>query len=239
MGVCIGYGVIWRFPYVMFTNGGGVFFIPYLTCIFLLAIPGTYLEVSVGQYFREPVLDVYKKVSKKWQGLVILAMAIIFFYSVYLIMIIVYAALYLIACFSPKLPWTDERYYTFTDNKDLLFRTRDYFYREILDCVETKGEIGGVNYKILLTFILSWIVVYYCLRNGIKNTGKIAYYTVISPYIFLGLLFIRVLFLEGSLYGMWYLLNPDFSQLFTIKIWKEGMTMGLYQTCIGTSLTLS
>ena len=23
LGICIGYGVIWRFPYVMFTNGGG------------------------------------------------------------------------------------------------------------------------------------------------------------------------------------------------------------------------
>lgn len=132
LGTCIGYGVIWKFPYVMYTNGGGVFFIPYLLCCFILGIPQTYLEMSLGQYFREPVLEIYKKVSKKWQGLTFLAMSVIFIYSIYLIMIIVYAILYLIVCFNPTLPWTDKNIYEFTDNKDLLLRTKDFFYNKIL-----------------------------------------------------------------------------------------------------------
>ena len=239
LGTCIGYAMLWRFPYVMYVNGGGAFFIPYLICLFVLGIPLTYLEFSVGQYFREPVMDIFKKTSKKWQGLVFLCILIIFGYTIYLVMIIVYAFLYLVVCFKPILPWDDKNYYEFKDNKDLLFRTKDFFYNKILDSVENKGEIGSINYKVLVSFIVTWILIYCCLKNGIKNTGKIAKYTVIAPFIFMIQLFVRVLFLDGSLDGIYYLIYPDFSKLFTIRIWKDGMTMGIFQFCVGTCITLS
>ena len=30
LGVSIGYGCLWRFPYMIYANGGGVFLIPFI-----------------------------------------------------------------------------------------------------------------------------------------------------------------------------------------------------------------
>ena len=44
IGSAVGLGNIWRYPYVLYSNGGGEFYIPYLIAILVLAIPFTILE---------------------------------------------------------------------------------------------------------------------------------------------------------------------------------------------------
>ncbi len=42
-GLCVGFGSFWRFPSLVFRNGGGAFLIPYLISLVLLGIPLLYL----------------------------------------------------------------------------------------------------------------------------------------------------------------------------------------------------
>lgn len=44
IGSAVGLGNIWRYPYVLYSNGGGAFYIPYLIAILVLAIPLIILE---------------------------------------------------------------------------------------------------------------------------------------------------------------------------------------------------
>lgn len=44
IGSAVGLGNIWRYPYVLYSNGGGAFYIPYLVAILVLAIPFLILE---------------------------------------------------------------------------------------------------------------------------------------------------------------------------------------------------
>ena len=48
IGYAVGFGNIWRFPYLLYNNGGAVFFIPYIICLILVAIPVCILETAYG-----------------------------------------------------------------------------------------------------------------------------------------------------------------------------------------------
>ncbi len=45
IGSAVGLGNIWRFPYVLYSNGGGAFYIPYITAVLILGIPDIILNL--------------------------------------------------------------------------------------------------------------------------------------------------------------------------------------------------
>lgn len=73
-----------------------------------------------------------------------------------------------------------------------------------------------MNIYIFICFIISLIVVYLCIRNGIKTSGKVAYVTAPMPYFLLIILLINGIRLDGAMDGLKYLLIPSISKLFSI-----------------------
>ena len=55
IGYAVGYGNIWRFPYLLYSNGGGAFLVPYFLAVFLIVIPMYSVETAFGQCYRKPL----------------------------------------------------------------------------------------------------------------------------------------------------------------------------------------
>jgi NSS family neurotransmitter:Na+ symporter len=51
IGSAIGLGNVWRFPYITYEYGGGVFLIPYIIGLIIIGIPWLILEFGMGCYF--------------------------------------------------------------------------------------------------------------------------------------------------------------------------------------------
>ena len=47
VGSAVGLGNIWRFPYIVYNNGGGAFLIPYLVALFCVGISIMLLQGSL------------------------------------------------------------------------------------------------------------------------------------------------------------------------------------------------
>ena len=66
-GSAVGLGNIWRFPYLAGQNGGAVFLLFYLICVFLLCYPVMVGEIAIGRATTSNAYGAYKKLrGKKW-----------------------------------------------------------------------------------------------------------------------------------------------------------------------------
>lgn len=108
VGVCVGFGSFWRFPSLVFRNGGGAFLIPYLIAMVLMGMPLLYLETAIGQMHRVSIPEVFHKMhpALKIVGIGIMTTTIIFS-SVYNLLL-TYCYRFLFTSFEFPLPFADE-----------------------------------------------------------------------------------------------------------------------------------
>lgn len=90
IGAAVGLGNIWRFPYVLGTNGGAAFVLVYLLAIFLVAMPVMIGEMILGRHGRMSAPGTLRKIATElrasprwqwlgWMGIVVLFLVLSFF----------------------------------------------------------------------------------------------------------------------------------------------------------------
>ncbi|KAK9709539.1 Sodium:neurotransmitter symporter family [Popillia japonica] len=65
----VGLGNVWRFPYLCYQNGGGVFVIAYLIMMFLVGMPIFLLELIIGQYTGIGPDQTFRRIAPIFSGI--------------------------------------------------------------------------------------------------------------------------------------------------------------------------
>lgn len=62
----VGLGNIWRYSYVVYSHGGGTFFILYLIAIMIMGIPFLVLEYGIGFRHKDSFSNILKSINPNW-----------------------------------------------------------------------------------------------------------------------------------------------------------------------------
>ncbi|XP_068220332.1 sodium- and chloride-dependent glycine transporter 2-like [Palaemon carinicauda] len=106
LGFAVGYGNIWRFPYLCYKNGGAAFLIPYLLMLLFTGLPLFFMEVAIGQYISLGPNILYQKMAPILSGLGWGMVIISFLTAIYFNIIISWSLHYIVASFNSVLPWS-------------------------------------------------------------------------------------------------------------------------------------
>jgi len=105
IGYCVGFGNVWRFPYLLYSNGGGAFLVPYFLALIAISVPTYALETAYGQLVRKKVNEVFSSVNAGFKGLTYGHMFIAFVATAYYVVLMAWSLVYLTLSFEVPLPW--------------------------------------------------------------------------------------------------------------------------------------
>nr|XP_048689079.1 sodium- and chloride-dependent creatine transporter 1 [Caretta caretta] len=249
VGFAVGLGNVWRFPYLCYKNGGGVFLIPYLLIAVLGGVPIFFLETSLGQFMKAGSINVWN-IAPLFKGLGFASMVIVFYCNTYYIMVLAWGCYYLASSFADPLPWascghpwnspacTESFPPPCTPgNRSCEPEGRspvlEFWENRVLHLSRGLEVPGAINWEVTLCLLGCWVLVYFCVWKGVKSTGKIVYFTATFPYVVLIVLLIRGALLPGAGAGILYYLKPDWSKLGSPQVWIDAGTQIFFSYAIG------
>lgn len=224
IGSAIGLGNIWRFPYIVYSNGGGAFFIPYFCAIFTAGIPILILEYSLGHKYAASTPRCMAKINPKfeWMGWwpIISSAIILCYYS----LILSWAAKY--ALLSITKGWSAD--------------TKNFFYSDFLQASASPTSFNRIIIPILLGIALIWSINFFVcfkgVKKGIEKASKILLPVLLGIMIFI---VVRSVMMDGALDGLNVLFQPKWESLTNPKIWISAYGQVFFSLSVATGIMMT
>lgn len=105
LSYAVGLGNLWRFPYLVYRNGGGAFLIPYIIMNVVAGVPLFLLEMAIGQFSSSGAINVWN-LCPLFRGMGVAMVTISGIIAPYYNMIIAWAMIFLFESFTSELPWS-------------------------------------------------------------------------------------------------------------------------------------
>ena len=225
IGFAVGLGNVWRFPYLAHKYGGGAFLIPYFIALFAMGLPLLIMEFGLGQRAKKGMIGAFGEIQKKFSHIGILGQTAGILVLSYYVVIMSWIVLFLINSFQTPLPWAEN--------------SASFFYNDLLKASDLIKSETFFNMPILYSLIACWVIIFFCVRHGVKSVEKVIIFSMPLPIIFLAILAIHGLFIDGALEGLKYYMNPDMSLLFNADIWLAAASQIVFSIGIGLGVMIS
>jgi len=223
IGSAIGLGNVWRFPYLSYQNGGGVFLIPYIIGLFVLGIPWMMVEFGMGRYFQKGAPGVFAGIGKKWEWLGWWPVFVAFLINTYYTVVIAWSLHYALS--SLTVAWGT--------GQAGAKAAGDYFFKSVLQLSDGPGTLGAPVWGILGLLLLVWVLLYLVMYRGAKAIGTVSIWMVIAAWVLIAALIIRGITLPGGADGLNFYLAPDFSDLGKVEIWFGAFSQIAFSLSLG------
>jgi len=219
IGSAIGLGILWKFPYTVGENGGGLFLLSYLICLIIVGVPILIAELILGRRTQRAAVGAFQTLDRKgsgwkvtgWFG-VLASFLIMSFYSVIAGWGMSYILMSLTG-FYQNLSG-DEVAKTFT-------------------ALSTSGEIS-LFWHFLFTLITVGIVMS-GVRKGIERWAKLMTKVLL---VLLVLLFIYAMTLSGFPKAVQFIFHPNVSD-FKLSSLIEALGLAFWTLSIGQGIMIS
>ena len=226
VGSAVGLGNIWRYPYLLYKDGGGAFLLPYFVAIITAGIPLVLLEYGFGHKFRGSAPLSYTRANRKfeWIGWVpaFASMVILSYYCV----ILSWAFNYLVKSFN--FGWTSN--------------PNDYFFGEFLRLSDGPFDFSHFNWSIVIGILIIWTINWYYTYRGVSSgIEKVNRFLMPTLVMIMIIIVIRGVTLEGATTGLNALFTPQFDKLTNIRVWLDayGQVFFSLSLAMGALITYS
>ena len=218
-GSAVGLGNIWKFPYLAGQNGGAVFLVVYLICVFLLCYPVMIGEIAIGRAANSDANGSYTKLGgKRWGALGTFG---------------ILAGIFILSFYNVVAGWAFG-YFLKLSFGDLLGETDfgGFFGTFVNDLGNINGVGSLINSNItysLCFMIITAVIVSQGVQKGIEAANKIM---MPALYVILIGLIIYSLTLPNAISGVKFYLVPDFGE-FRIQTVFDGLKQAFFSLSLG------
>lgn len=224
IGAAIGLGNIWRYPYVLYSNGKGTFLIVYLLSILLVGIPFLLLEYSVGFKFNTSIPEIFKGIKPKLEMVGWFIVVLPFLILTYYVCVIGWDGIYFVLSFFKG--WGTNT---------------DYFFSHTL-LQSTDSTVGLTNIvlpclaSVILVWFMIWFISHRDLNDGVGKVNKIMIPTI---FIIMGFIVFYSFTLKGASFGLTTLFSPNWNEIYNPHIWIAAISQIIFSLAIGEGIILT
>ena len=224
IGSAVGLGNIWRYPYVLYSNGGGAFYIPYIVAILLMGMPFLILEYGVGYNFKSSFAKAIRKINTKCEFLGWLLPVAVFMIMIY---------------YSAILGW-DGIYMILSLFKGWGADPNTFFSATLLQSSESYLSLTHFIPLIAVAMLAGWIIIWFISHRDLEEgLGRVSKLLVPALFIIMVVIVGFSLTLPGASIGLAELFNPDWSLLFNFNIWMAAFGQIVFSLSLGMSIAFT
>ena len=220
IGLTIGIGNIWRFSYVLYSNGGGSFFIPYVIAILVMGIPFLILEYGLGFSFKKSFSNLMHSIRPEFEIIAWMLVLFVFIVVTYYMVILGWDFAYLLNSFT--LGWGNDP---------------SSFFTSYVGGSSNLASATTIIFPTLICTLILWVIFWAVSAKGVdKGIGRISAVLIPLLFIIMILIFVYAFTLPGFSIGITTLLTPDWSALMNVNVWLAAFGQTIFTLSIGQAM---